>query len=88
MKYQSGVISNRLGKGELLCTSIHTTKVQQFFHIHTHFLRQLLTKSHVKMLPKVIVWLSGALCLRLSHSTVYWKAFSLNPLPPMARSFM
>ncbi len=55
MKYQSGVISNRLGKGELLCTSIHTTKVQQFFHIHTHFLRQLLMKSHVKMLPKVIV---------------------------------
>lgn len=55
MKYQFGVISNRLGKGELLCTSIHTTKVQQFFHIHTHFLRQLLMKSHVKMLPKVIV---------------------------------
>lgn len=71
MKYQFGVISNRLGKGELLCTSIHTTKVQQFFHIHTHFLRQLLTKSHVKNAPE-------SHCLTFGSTLL--EAFSLNSL--------
>ena len=42
----------------------------------------------IKQCPRRCGGLRGHCCVRICSCVFYWKAFSLRPLPPMARSFM